>query len=84
MEKEEQMFYLILAVLLVLFYIFAAPKAIKGTLNIMLLVLGIVLLMTLTLLAIISLTRSSAEFWVGGTLTFIGFWAIWDLEKSER
>lgn len=84
MEKEEQMFYLILAVLLVLFYIFAAPKAIKGTLNIMLLVLGIVLLMTLTLLAIISLTRSSAEFWVGGVLTFIGLWAIWDLEKSER
>ncbi|MET3558607.1 putative neutral ceramidase superfamily lipid hydrolase [Streptococcus rupicaprae] len=75
------MFYLILAILLIIFYVFAAPKAIKGTLNVMLLVFGIVLLFVLILLAIISLTKSSREFWVGSLLTFLGLWALVDLER---
>ncbi|MGT2756654.1 DUF3165 family protein [Streptococcus ovuberis] len=75
------MFYLILAILLILFYVFAAPKAIKGTLNVMLLVFGLVLLFVLVLLAIISLTKSSKEFWVGSLLTFLGLWALVDLER---
>ncbi|MGT2667402.1 DUF3165 family protein [Streptococcus rifensis] len=75
------MFYLILAILLVLFYIFAAPKAIKGTLNLMLLVFAVVLVVTSIILAIISLTRSTLEVWVGGIVVFLGFWAIWDMEK---
>lgn len=75
------MFYLILAILLALYYIFAAPTAIKGTLNVMLLVFGLVLLVTLALLAIMSLTKSSGEFWAGSLMTLIGLWAIVDLER---
>lgn len=65
------MFYLLVGLLLALYYIVAAPKTIKGTLNTVLVVGVIALLLVFGLLGMIKLIQSPPEFFVG--FLMIGF-----------
>lgn len=73
------MFYFILAILLVLFYIFAAPTAIKGTIHLMLAGFALVLVIALIVLAIMRVTQSPIELWVSLLMITLGLWALWDI-----
>ena len=78
------MFYVILALLLVLFYVFVAPKAIKGTIHLVIAIFLVVLLLTLALLAFLNIMDSSVEVWTGLSVLGIGAWAMRDIHSLDQ
>ncbi|HFI0646321.1 TPA: DUF3165 family protein [Streptococcus suis] len=81
------MFYLILAILLVLFYIFVAPKNVKGTINLILAVFLLVVLVIALILGFLKIMQFSTNFWLGLIMIFIGVWAmrdIYNLDSSPK
>ncbi|HFI0435037.1 TPA: DUF3165 family protein [Streptococcus suis] len=73
------MFYLILAIMLVLFYIFVAPKNVRGTMNIILAVFVLVLLSIALVFGFLKIMQFPKEIWVGLLMILIGFWAMRDI-----
>ncbi|HFI0507437.1 TPA: DUF3165 family protein [Streptococcus suis] len=78
------MFYLILAIMLVLFYIFVAPKNVRGTINIILAVFVLVLLSIALVFGFLKIMQLSTEVWVGMVIVLIGLWALWDIHYLDR
>ncbi|HFI0113557.1 TPA: DUF3165 family protein [Streptococcus suis] len=78
------MFYLILAIMLVLFYIFVAPKNVRGTMNIILAVFVLVLLSIALVFGFLKIMQLSTEVWVGMVIVLIGLWALWDIHYLDR
>ncbi|NQP19439.1 DUF3165 family protein [Streptococcus suis] len=81
------MFYMILAILLVLFYIFLAPNNVRGTINLMVAVVAVVALFIFLMLAFLKILQVSSDIWVGFIVIFIGLWAMRDiyyLDKPSR
>ena len=78
------MFYLILAMLLVLFYIFAAPNNIRGTINLMVAVFVLVALFIALLLAFLKVLEFSSHVWVTIIMFMIAFWAMWDIHHLDK
>ncbi|MFA9413804.1 MULTISPECIES: DUF3165 family protein [unclassified Streptococcus] len=75
------MFYLIVGVLLAIYYIFAAPKTIKGTLNTVLVVGVLALCLVLGVLGLIKVMQSPPEIFVGLLMTILGVFTLRDVEK---
>ena len=73
--------YFILAILILLFYIFMTPRSIRGTLNSVTLVVLIVSIIVLSCLAIFQLP---SEFFVGAFLAFIGYLALVDISRMSN
>lgn len=78
------MFYLILAILVVLFYIFVAPNHIKGTMNLIAAVFLLVGMGIALFLGILKIMQLSTEVWVGMVIVLIGLWALWDIHYLDR
>ncbi len=78
------MFYLILALMLVLFYIFAAPNSIRGTMNLVLIVFLVVALIVAIILGLLRILQAPAEIWVCFIMTFLGMWAMRDIAMMQR
>ncbi|HEM5989310.1 TPA: DUF3165 family protein [Streptococcus suis] len=78
------MFYLILAIMLALFYIFVAPKNVRGTINIILAVFVLVLLSIALVFGFLKIMQLSTEVWVGMVIVLIGLWALWDIRYLDR
>ena len=79
--ERSRMFYLIFGILILLFYIFAAPQSIKGTLNIVTLVIAFVAFIILLGLAVFQIFQLPSEFFVGAFLASIGYLALVDISK---
>ncbi|HFI0419243.1 TPA: DUF3165 family protein [Streptococcus suis] len=77
------MFYLILAILLVLFYIFVAPKNVKGTINLILAVFLLVVLVIALILGFLKIMQFSTKFWVVLIMILIGLWAMRDIHNLD-
>lgn len=77
------MFYLILALLLLLFYIFFAPNHIKGTLNIMGGVIGLVLVLLVLTLALLKFLESPPEIFIALGMTPLAYFSIRDMERLQ-
>ena len=58
------MFYLIIAIMLLLFYIFAAPRNVKGTMNLVASVFLLVGLVIVLILGILKVVQSPPEIWL--------------------
>ncbi|HFI0633884.1 TPA: DUF3165 family protein [Streptococcus suis] len=78
------MFYLILAILVVLFYIFMAPDHIKGTLNLIAAVFLLVGMLIALFLGILQIMQFSTDFWLGLVMVLIGLWAMRDIYYLEN
>lgn len=78
------MFYLILGIMLVLFYIFAAPQNIKGTMNLVASVFLLVALVIALILGFLRILKSPPEIWLCLTMIFLGLWAMRDLYLMPR
>lgn len=81
------MFYLITLTLLTLYYLFLAPKTIKSTMNIVLLVGLTALVSVLAVLGVVRLFQAPPELFVGLAMTIFGAYVLRDvlrLEKVER
>ncbi|HFI0352609.1 TPA: DUF3165 family protein [Streptococcus suis] len=73
------MFYLILAIMLALFYIFVVPKYVKGTINLIVAVFVLVLLLIALILGFLKMMQLSIEIWLGIVMVLIGLWAMRDI-----
>lgn len=72
------MTYFIIAILIALYYFFAAPKSIKNTMN-MISIIGIIaVLLVLSFLGFVRLMQSPPDVFVGLVVAIIGFFAIRD------
>lgn len=78
------MFYVILALLLVLFYVFVAPRHIKGTINLMTAAFALVLLLTIVGLGFTTILSLSSEFWMVLGLVLLGGWAMRDIHFMKK
>lgn len=78
------MFYLILGIMLVLFYIFAAPQNIKGTMNLVASVFLLVALVIALILGFLRILKSPPEIWLCLAMIFLGLWAMRDLYLMPR
>ncbi|HFU4116876.1 TPA: DUF3165 family protein [Streptococcus suis] len=78
------MFYLILAILVVLFYIFVAPNHIKGTMNLIAAVFLLVGMGIALFLGILKIMQISTDFWLGLVMVLIGLWAMRDIYYLEN
>ncbi|HFI0106173.1 TPA: DUF3165 family protein [Streptococcus suis] len=78
------MFYLILAIMLVLFYIFVAPKNVRGTINIILAVFVLVLLSIALVLGFLKIMQFPSEVWVGMLMVLLGIWAMRDIHSLDQ
>ena len=75
------MFYLIFGILILLFYIFAAPQSIKGTLNVVVLVIALVAFIILLGLAVFQLP---SEFFVGIAMIGVAYFSLRDISKLSQ
>ncbi|NQG96889.1 DUF3165 family protein [Streptococcus suis] len=77
------MFYLIIAIILVLFYLFVAPNNIKGTMNVVIAVFLIVILFAALLLGFLKIMAVSLEVWLGLAMVILGLLAMRDIYYLE-
>ena len=75
------MIYLIIGILILIFYVFAFPTSIKGTLNVLTFVLLLVALIILLALAIFQIFKLPGELFVSIFLIIITVWALMDIER---
>lgn len=73
------MFYAIIAILLLMYYIFIAPKTIKNTMN-MISVVGIIaFLMVLAGMTFIRIIQSPPEIFIGIGMIIVGYYSLKDV-----
>lgn len=75
------MFYLILAILIVIYYIFGAPKTIKSTLNAILLVGLVALLVVLAAMSFIKILELPQEIFVVIAMIGVAYITIKDIKN---
>ena len=73
------MVYLIIGILLLLLYIFATPQSIKGTVNIVILVFGLVALIILLLLSGMQIFQLSAEILIALGMIALTYFSLRDI-----
>lgn len=78
------MFYLILAIMLLLFYIFAAPKSVKGTINLVASVFVLGAFVILLILGVLQVVKSPPELWMSLLMSLLGIWAMYDLYHLDK
>ncbi|MBO4107373.1 DUF3165 family protein [Streptococcus suis] len=78
------MFYLIIAIILVLFYLFVAPNNIKGTMNVLIAVFLIVILFAALLLGFLKILEVPLEVWLGIAMVILGLLAMRDIYHLDR
>ena len=83
------MVYLIIGILLLLLYIFATPQSIKGTVNVVILVLGLVALLILLMLSILQIFQLPIEFFITIAMLVLAYFSLRDItlmsvKKSKR
>lgn len=75
------MFYLIAGLLFGIYYVFAAPKTIKGTLNTVLVVNGIGFSLVWGVLGLVKVIQSPPEIFVGLLMSALGAYVLRDVMK---
>lgn len=78
------MFYLILAMMLVLFYIFMAPRNVKGTMNLVASVFLLVGLVIAVVLGFLQVLQSPPELWIVIGMCLIGYWGLRDIYFMDK
>ena len=73
------MVYLIIGILLLLLYIFARPQSIKGTVNIVILVFGLVSLVILLMLSILQIFQLPTEFFIAVAMLALTYFSLRDI-----
>ena len=73
------MVYLIIGILLLLLYIFATPKSIKGTVNVVILVFGLVALLILLMLSALQILQLPAEIFITLGMLALAYFSLRDI-----
>lgn len=75
------MFYLIIAVLIVSYYFFMAPKTIRNTINVIGIMGAVALLLILMGMSFVKMIQSPPEIFIGLAMVALGFFAIRDVYR---
>ncbi|MCI5871019.1 MULTISPECIES: DUF3165 family protein [Streptococcus] len=78
------MSYLILALLIVVYYVFAAPKTVKSTMNVIAFVGLCASLLVLGGLSLVKLVQSPPEIFIGFAMTILAYFVILDISKLPK
>lgn len=78
------MFHLIIAIILLLFYIFVAPSNVKGTMNLVAVVFLVVGLLIALLLGFLKILQSPPELWLVIAMVVVGLWAMRDIYFLDK
>lgn len=78
------MFYLIIAVLIVLYYFFRAPDTIKSTMKAIMIVGTVAILLVLSLMSFMKLMQSPPELFVGAGMLLVSYLTLKDISKLEK
>ena len=73
------MVYLIIGILLLLLYIFATPQSIKGTVNVVILVFGLVALLILLMLSALQILQLPAEIFITLGMLALAYFSLRDI-----
>lgn len=73
------MVYLIIGILLLLLYIFATPKSIKGTVNVVILVFGLVALLILVMMSAFQIFQLPTEFFITVAMLALTYFSLRDI-----
>ena len=73
------MVYLIIGILLLLLYIFATPQSIKGTVNVVILVFGLVALLILLMLSTLQIFQLPAEIFITLGMLILTYFSLRDI-----
>ena len=73
------MVYLIIGILLLLLYLFATPQSIKGTVNVVILVFGLVALVILLLLSALQIFQLPAEIFITLGMLALAYFSLRDI-----
>ena len=73
------MVYLIIGILLLLLYIFATPQSIKGTVNVVILVFGLVALLILLMLSALQIFQLPAEIFIALGMLALTYFSLRDI-----
>ena len=73
------MVYLIIGILLLLLYIFATPQSIKGTVNVVILVFGLVALLILLMLSALQILQLPAEIFITLGMLDLAYFSLRDI-----
>ena len=73
------MVYLIIGILLLLLYIFATPQSIKGTVNVVILVFGLVALLILLMLSTLQIFQLPAEIYITLAMLALTYFSLRDI-----
>ena len=73
------MVYLIIGILLLLLYIFATPQSIKGTVNVVILVFGLVALVILLLLSALQIFQLPVEIFITLGMLALTYFSLRDI-----
>ena len=73
------MVYLIIGMLLLLLYIFATPQSIKGTVNVVILVFGLVALLILLMLSALQILQLPAEIFITLGMLALAYFSFRDI-----
>lgn len=75
------MFYLIIGVLILLYYIFAVPDSIKGTVNVLISIFLLVVLLILLVLGVFRIFQLPTEYFIGAGMLVLGWFAYKDVNS---
>ena len=73
------MVYLIIGILLLLLYVFATPQSIKGTVNVVILVFGLVALVILLLLSALQIFQLPSEIFITLGMLALTYFSLRDI-----
>ena len=73
------MIYLIIGILLLLLYIFATPQSIKGTVNVVTLVFGLVALLILLMLSALQIFQLPVEIFITLAMLALAYFSLRDI-----
>ena len=73
------MVYLIIGILLLLLYIFATPQSIKGTVNVVILVFGLVALLILLMLSALQIFQLPAAIYITLAMLALTYFSLRDI-----
>lgn len=78
------MFYLIIAILILIYYVFMMPDTIRNTMKMIIGVGLIVLLFALLVMSVMKILELPGELFVGVGMSILGYMTLTDISKLEK
>jgi len=83
-EMRIHVFYLIIAVLIISYYVFMAPKSVRNTLSMIAIVALVALLIVLAIMSVSKIMETPPEIFLALAMIVLGFFSIRDMIRMPK